>query len=143
MPGAARQYSSHSTPSPTARPDVASGREAARLGPGRDDQSVEREGVAVGQAHGPARRVEGDGPALDQADPEVGVVAGLPQPDAFVLPGAGEYLLGERRAVVGQLRLAADQGERAGVPGAAQGLRRGHGGRAAADDDDAVHRRRA
>ena len=53
------------------------GRQAARSHPGRDDQAVEAERVAVAQVHGPAVGVEGTRPAAHQPDAEVGVVAGL------------------------------------------------------------------
>jgi len=49
---------------------------------------------------------------------------------------AGEHAFRQRRALVGRVRLLADQRDAAGVPGVAQRLRGPAAGLAGADDDD-------
>ena len=62
----------------------------------------------------------------------------LAEDDPVGFPVAGEQLLGQRRAVVGQVRLGPDERDGAAEPVRTQGLARPETGQRGADDDDAV-----
>jgi hypothetical protein len=97
--------------------------------------------VDVGQRDRPC-----DGIDAGRPDPEaeVQVVAGerllVAQPHALLRPCAGQELLGERRSVVGQLRLLADQRDPAVEPLAPQRLHDREPRRRRAHDRDAARR---
>ena len=88
--------------------------EAAGRRAGGDDEPVERHDGAVGQRDGAVVEVERRRRHAEaQVEPERVEVVGLAQRDAVRLPVPGEQLLRQRRAVVGQVRLGADQRDRA------------------------------
>src|SRR5258706_320479 len=62
------------------------------------------------------------------------------EPRTLGVPAAVENLLGERRSVVGEVGLLADDGQRSVEALAAQRLGRAHAGQGCADDDDALRR---
>jgi hypothetical protein len=97
----------------------------ARRGTGGDDQAVVRHGAAVAQGDLAGGRVEGGGPLPEpEVEAEGAVLRRPPQLGALDVELAGEELLRQRRAVVGQVLLGADQGEGAAVALGPQGLRR-------------------
>ena len=112
----------------------ASGRRA-----GGDDHAVAvRHRRAVGELDRRGRSASSPaaGTPRRTSSPSVGVLVGLAQGDAVGLPVAGEQLLGQRRAVVGQVRLGADQRDRAGVAVGAQRLAGPQPGERGPDHDD-------
>ena len=80
--------------------------------------------------------------AQPQGDVVVGVELGGPQRDVLdpllLADGCVQHVLGQRRAIVGQVLLVADDGDRPGVLHRAQLLGHPGGGEPAADDHDAV-----
>ena len=84
--------------------------QAARHRPRGEDQPVERHDGAVGELDGASVDVERGGRHTEaQVEAERVDVVGLAQGDAVGLPLAGEQLLRQRRPVVGQVLLGADQ----------------------------------
>ena len=84
------------------------------------------------------RGIERDGRVAEpQLDAVLGVPGGGPQRERVVVHRARQALLGERRAVVGQPPLVADERDRAVVAAPAQRLGAALRGEAGADEDDA------
>ena len=90
-----------------------------------------------------ARAQRDRGPAEHELDVALGVPGLGSQRDLGGLDRAGEELLGERRPVVGQVRLGTDQCQAAGVAPAAQGLDATLARESTADDDEAAGHGRA
>lgn len=105
-------------------------------GPGGDQQAVVGNGVPVGQAYEfgvPVQALGGD------AQTPFGVDVAPPRQRGVLGARASEQrLLGQRRPVVGFVRLVADHGQRTGEALVAQGLRRAQTGQRGTDDDNAA-----
>jgi hypothetical protein len=155
QPGAVVQGADH-VPA-AARSGGAGHAEPARAQPGGDDQAVEADGGAVGQREDAAVQVGGGDrgaePELDVGDrrppPEGDPLVQRRQIVSAVPPGlggagqfVGEQFLRQRGPVVGQVRLGADDRDRAGVPGGPQLLRRPESAESGARDDDVPRCRR-
>ena len=78
-----------------------------------------------------------------QVDPLLAIPAGWPHQQAVELQLARHVFLGQRRALIGQDRLLADQRERAGIAERPQLGRQGGARLSRADDDDRVRHARA
>jgi hypothetical protein len=109
----------------------------ARHRAGGDHQPVVGHLAPVG-AHDPPLEVEAGRP---DPEPEVGpeLLVGLAsQGHRVAVGGAGEEGLRQRRAVVGEVGLGPEHGQRAGEPEPTQLLGRPQPGQRRADDDDPV-----
>ena len=115
-------------------------RQRARAAAGGDDDAVRVHRTAVRKEHPAVPRLQGRGP---HAEPEVQrqrrEVAGVEQFQRSARGRPGEERLGQRRPVVGQVRLFADQHDAAVVTLRAQLLRGADPGERSADDRDALH----
>ncbi len=93
--------------------------------------------VAVVELEGVARHVEGRGHVPEPQIEAEGVdLLGIAQSDPVEAPGAGQKLLRQRRAVVGLVRLGADQDDPTVVALGAQRLGRPQPGQRCADNGD-------
>ena len=103
------------TPASGGRPGQRTG-----MGAGGEHEAVEAQRAPVVELEGVPVDVEraGDVPEA-QVEPEGGDLLGRSQQDAVEPPRAGQELLGQRRPVVGEVGLGADQDDRA-----RRGLRR-------------------
>ena len=113
------------------------GRQAARRAAGREREEVVGQHAAVGEGDGAGGAVDGGGRRAGEERDAFGLEeARRPQEQPFERHLALEIPLGERRPLVGEVRLAADQRERAGVAEGAE-LRHQRGpGLARAHHDD-------
>jgi hypothetical protein len=110
--------------------------ERARAGAGGEQQLLVVDGGAVGEGEPPGGGVEAGG---GLAGAQVGVLRVPVLVDGEhrrAVGVAAEVVLRQRRALVGAVGFAGDDGEVAVVAFAAEGLRGGGGGEAAADDDE-------
>ena len=97
--------------------------QAPRRAAGRDQQLAVGERLAGVQRQRPRRRVERLGPGAEQQlDPLLRVPVRRPEGDRVLAGRSRQHLLGERRPVVGRLRLGADDADRRLVLAAAEGL---------------------
>ena len=114
-------------------------RQGPVAGAGGEDEMVVRETFAIREAHLPLLAVDPRHAGLGAvADRVVGKEALLPQEEAAGIGLASEVGLRQRRALIGQHRLLADQGEASGkarLPQRGRGL---EAGLARTDDDDVV-----
>ena len=102
----------------------------------RDDQLVVGQLAAVGQRHclrGGVHRPR----AVAEQHGDVVLVVELGRLERDVVGLGAQHFLGQRRPVVGQMVLVADDGDRPGVLGTAQLFSGARGRQSAADDDDA------
>ena len=111
--------------------------EPPRLAADAQQQLVVGEFAAVAEPQPLAGPVDGRDPHPEAGlDPVLLVELGAAQQQPLALQFARQVFLGQGRAVVGQVRLVADQHDRPGVPLAAQGVDGLHRRMARADDDD-------
>lgn len=104
---------------------------------GGDHQPVEAQRGAVVELEHVARHVERNRPAPEtQVEAQGGDLLRGTQHDAIEPPLAGQELLRQRRAVVGQMGLGSHHHDGAGVPLGAQRLGGPQAGEGSADDGD-------
>ena len=109
----------------------------AGVGTGGYDGAVEYQPVAVVELEGVARHVQGRGHMPEpQIEAESVDLLGIAQSDPVEAPGPGQKLLRQRRAVVGLVRLGADQDDPTVVALGAQRLGRPQPGQRCADNGD-------
>ena len=113
------------------------GGEAAGGAAGGQREEVVGQRAAVGEGQGAGGGVDGGGGGAEEEGDLLGLEeGGGPEEQAFERHLALEVALGERRALVGEVRLGADEGQRAGVSeGAQAGDQRGAGLACAHHDD--------
>ena len=116
--------------------EVGPGRDAAGRRAGGDHHAVDVEVVARGSRHPPDADVEGSG-RLPESPLDVEVL-GDREVGSRRLLGAGQHLLGERRAVVGEVRLGAEHDDLALVALGTERLGGPEPRERGADDGDAT-----
>ncbi len=109
----------------------------ARRRPRGDDEPVVADPRAVIERDPPGRDIQRRGPHSEaQLQAEVRVLVLGPQPDALGLERPGQQLLGQRRSVVGEVVLGADQREATVVALGPQGLGGPQSGQRGTHHDD-------
>ena len=117
--------------------EVRERRNAPRHQPGRDDQLVVHEKGSVGESYRLCRGVQAGGGRTQPQDDVVLVVVRA-RFEGHVVDFFAQHLLGQRRPVVRQMRLVADDRDATGELGSAQLLGGPGGGKPAADDHNSV-----
>ena len=117
-------------------------RQPPRRRSGRDDEPVERDGLAVRELHAPPRRVERRGAHAEMQFGAERVEPATRQRDALRLPLAAQDLLRQRRPIVRRVRLGADPDQPAVEAALAQRLDGAQPRERSADDGDRAQRAR-